>query len=409
MALDAFERARVQLVLNPTAQGAFFATLALRLRMVATDSVRTAATDGETLWYSPKFISELSPDEAIGVMCHEVLHCALRHQLRRDGRHPRVWNVAADLAINCIVVDSQFKLPGDCCFPSKGPFKNYPKGLSSEEYFELLEKDIEESGKGMPSPEEGEGSQGQGNGQGQGQGEGLPAAVAAQIAEIGRSTGAVVDSPHQSAAEKAAAEQSWQIALKAAAKAAQSRGNMPSGLAAFVEAATSQKVDWRNVLRRFIVETARHDYTWQRPNRRFVSAGLYLPSLRSEQLQPIAVAVDTSGSITEEMAKAFLAEITSICELEPVRLSVFFHTTDVYAKLEWTAAEGPLNLPELQTGGTSHIPVFAEIAALDEPPACVVCLTDLYTEFPADPCLPVMWATTGKQEAPFGDVLPIEV
>jgi hypothetical protein len=63
-----------------------------------------AADDGSRIVYNSAFVSELKPAELEGVLAHEVLHCALGHHCRRGEREPGLWNEAADLAINPIVL-----------------------------------------------------------------------------------------------------------------------------------------------------------------------------------------------------------------------------------------------------------------------------------------------------------------
>ena len=69
------------------------------------------ATDGSRIVYNPAFVDELKPAELEGTLAHEVLHCALGHQCRRGERDPRLWNEAADLAINPILLENGFTLP----------------------------------------------------------------------------------------------------------------------------------------------------------------------------------------------------------------------------------------------------------------------------------------------------------
>src|SRR5947199_2164 len=99
-ALRAVAAARARLILGRNAASAFFATLALRLVPAADDSIPTAATDGHALLVNPAFVLGLTPDELVGVVAHEVMHCALCHHARRAGREPARWNVACDLAVN---------------------------------------------------------------------------------------------------------------------------------------------------------------------------------------------------------------------------------------------------------------------------------------------------------------------
>ena len=101
-------RARTQLLLNQP----FFGTLCLRLKLEA-GSLPTMATDGRRIVYNAEFVEELKPAELEGVLAHEVLHCALAHQCRRGQRDPELWNRAADLAINPILIANGLKLPTD--------------------------------------------------------------------------------------------------------------------------------------------------------------------------------------------------------------------------------------------------------------------------------------------------------
>lgn len=57
---------------------------------------------------------------------------------------------------------------------------------------------------------------------------------------------------------------------------------------------------------------AKDDYSWARPNRMFVAAGAYLPAMYSENMGPIDVVIDTSGSITQELLNEFGSEIKAI-------------------------------------------------------------------------------------------------
>src|SRR5476651_1540989 len=99
-------RARTQLLLNQP----FFGTLCLRLKLAPGD-LPTMATDGRRIVYDPAFVDALKPAELEAVLAHEVLHCALGHHCRRGERDPRLWNEAADLAINPILIGNGFTLP----------------------------------------------------------------------------------------------------------------------------------------------------------------------------------------------------------------------------------------------------------------------------------------------------------
>jgi predicted metal-dependent peptidase len=92
------------------------------------------------------------------------------------------------------------------------------------------------------------------------------------------------------------------------------------------------QVDWREVLREFVQNTcAGSDYsTWRRPNRRYIGAGVYMPSGISEQIGEIVVAIDTSGSIGARELGAFLAEIKSVADtVHPEAIRILYWDTEV--------------------------------------------------------------------------------
>ena len=68
------------------------------------------------------------------------------------------------------------------------------------------------------------------------------------------------------------------------------------------------------MLRRLWSDTIPADYSWMRPNRRHVWAGLYLPGVIREGVGEIAIAVDCSGSVNARQLTLFEAEVRSILE-----------------------------------------------------------------------------------------------
>jgi hypothetical protein len=150
---------------------------------------------------------------------------------------------------------------------------------------------------------------------------------------------------------------------------------------------------------------------WAHPNRRFIAQDLYLPGLHSETLGTVAVAVDCSGSIDETLLAEFGSELQDILSCFPkTKLHTFYHDVDVHKEEVWSSEDGELKLSPVGGGGTSHVPVFERMAAMDEQPACIVCLTDCYTTYPtSDPGAPVLWACFGNDGAnpPFGRVIHV--
>ena len=379
-AARALAGARARLVLGRDARSAFFATLVLRLVPEPGWDLDTLATDGRVLRYHPPFVTGLSPDELAGVLAHEVMHCALAHPARRAGRDPERWNIACDLAVNPLLVSAGVVLPPTRLMPGEGTYAGLDPGKSAEEYSALL-----------PGPAAGGSEE-------------------TRVSGDPGGCGGVTDPAAGDPATSRQVEADWTVAVAQAQAAAAGRGPLPGGLGRAVDDALHPPADWRAVLREFVSSHARNDYSWVRPNRRFLAQGLYLPGLRSEELGDVVLAVDTSGSVGEQLLGVFASEANAVLASFDCTVTVLYHDTDVQKVQTWRSADGPLVLDPVGGGGTSHACVFDWLDRSGLAPACVVCLTDLDTEFPpTPPAVPVLWAVPGKApcDPPFGRVVSL--
>jgi predicted metal-dependent peptidase len=384
-AAQAISIARCRLVLGKDAKSAFFATLALRLIPEVRWDVETLATDGKQLVYNPEFINRCSPEEQIGLVAHEVMHLSLGHHARRGHRDMAQWNVAADLAINPLLIEAGFTLPSDGCVPGKGQYAKLPVGKSAEDYYNLLPNTTDgdcrnEAQNHNPCPDPG-------------------------------GCGGVLDPGDGSPAACKEAEGDAAVAVSQAERVAKQRGELPGGIARLVAQVLEPKVDWRETLRAFVSRFARNDYSWAHPNRRIIHQGLYLPGLRSEELGDVVLAIDTSGSIGGKVLERFASEAEGILQSYDCTVTILYHDAHIQHVQSWRSTDGPLVLEPKGGGGTDHHAVFDWIAEQDVDPACLVCLTDLASSFPdGPPTYPVLWATVdaGNLKAPFGMQVEID-
>lgn len=374
------QSARTSLVLDQP----FFGALALKLQIVEDPTRPTAWTDGARMGYNPAFVDSLTHDELLGVICHEVMHCACGHPWRRDGREPRKANVAMDYAINYVVESSGFRLP-------KGRLREAQWDGKSFEWIYARLPD---------QPQQGGGKKGKGG------------SGAADGSEPGPSEGGcdVQDAqPDGQDAADGASEADWQQAVQQAAVAAKARGTLPAVLDRFAAAVAQPRVDWKSVLRRFVQQAAKADYSWSRPNVRHMARGLYLPSLRSEAMGPIAVAVDTSGSIDAVLLAQFCAEVNAVAsEARPSSVTVIYCDAAVN-RIERFERDDVITMTPCGGGGTAFAPALNAAEAMEEPPVCLVYLTDLCGSHRAQPPeMPILWATTCPGAVPYGEVVSLE-
>ena len=388
------QKARTALLLDHP----FFGSLLYRLKDRESRAVKTMATDGVSLLWNPEFVETLSAATLAGTLAHEVMHPALHHHLRRSGRDPRRWNIACDYAINPLLIDAGLSLPEGVLIDNRF------RGISAEQIYNLLESEED------PDPN-GENDQQAGASSGSNAGPAGNEPTDPPVPETDGGIGQVVDAPLESEDSPSVEEQAreWEIAVKQAMTVAQQAGKVPAGLDRTMEGVAEATVNWRELLRRLWSETTADDYSWMRPNRRHLWRGLYLPGVVKEGVGEIVIAVDCSGSIGGRQLRLFEAEARSILEGQrPERVYVLYFDA-VVQKAEIYEAGQPIALNPVGGGGTEFGPCFKWVAERGIMPQTMVFLTDLYGSFPSDPpSYPVLWASTGRRQAPFGEVIPMQ-
>ena len=191
-----------------------------------------------------------------------------------------------------------------------------------------------------------------------------------------------------------AEEQTWDEAMHQAMNLARAEGKLPGGVEETVRNAHASTLDWRTLLRRHMTDAARRDYSWSFPNRRFIDGGLYLPSIRSEGIDAIAVIIDTSGSLPAQTLADFWAEVREVAtEIQPESVHILQVDAAVQDATEYAACDLPDEIVIKGRGGTDFRPGFAWLDEQDIQPSVCLYLTDmLCSSYPdAEPAFPVLW------------------
>jgi predicted metal-dependent peptidase len=366
-ALFKLTKARIALI----TEYPFYGALALRLRLVEEPSFPTLAVDGERMFYNPQFVNEvLTPNTTKAAIAHEVGHCIFEHIARRGDRNHMKWNMAGDFVINDHLLDSGFEL-GD------GWLHNPAwKNMTADHIYTLL-----------PDPPKG----------GKGPGVGDPG-------------GALCDIMDADVRQNPMAADEWKIAAVQAAMAAKQAGKLPANLERFIHDLTHPKADWRQILRRFIVELRKDDFSWMRPKKMMIPHGFYLPTLHSEGMGELKVVIDTSGSIDEKTLNAFGSEIQAIRDNVRPRITRIIYCDARVNHVDEFAAEDYLELKPYGGGGTDFRPPFELALEQGWRPAVGIYLTDGYGPFPdMPPDYPFLWCMTTDVEPPWGERVQIEV
>ena len=318
----------------------FFAALSRRIEKredmsIPTAGVRVCPDSAQfEMIYNPDFFASLPEEQVKGVLKHEFYHLIFEHVTSRkpEGINHKVWNICADLAINSHLVG---ELPDNCCMPGVGPFEGLPKGESAEWYLanfpERPESDNEGEGKGEP---------------GEGSGEGESFDDHSGWSEDG-------DSPAQQAANQMAKERLKQGMKEAAKEASQNPkgwGTMSAAVKKEIIKRLETKVDWRKVMRYFIKTSQRASRrsSVKRINKRYA----YIhPGKKVQRQAKIAIAIDQSGSVSDEMLASFFGELNKLAKLAEFTVIPFDTEVPEDKVFVWKKGQNK-NTERVSCGGT---------------------------------------------------------
>jgi predicted metal-dependent peptidase len=432
------EKQKIRVVLDHP----FFGSLLMRLIVEETESIPTMSTDGEYLWINPKFADSLPDDQLRAVLVHETMHPALGHNWRVKGMGQQIANEAADIIVNGMIEQynkdngNPFPLPAGCVRDASLENQSleevyrvllgrkHPGGQpgdkpedngkdksedKSEDKSDSGGSDSGDSGSDSDSDSDSGDSDGSDSGKPDSDGSGKPGPKTTKTNST-TPTGDFQSREDKPGDEPGTREQDWASSVVQAAITAQQMGKGSAFAKRFVaESIKPTDTPWQELLRAYLQEIAQNDYDWQRPDRRFIGSGLYLPSMHSDDAAgEVVFAVDTSGSINDKLLREFIAEGQEIMEtLRPKRMHVVYcdaaiNRVDVYEHGD------PLVANPCGGGGTDFRPVFNYVREHVQDCKVVVYLTDLMGCFPyTDPGVPTVWvkygAWTGR--APFGTVV----
>ena len=300
----------------------FFACLSRKIekredRSIPTAGVRVCPDSAQfEMIYNPEFLASLPEHEVKGVLKHEFYHLIFEHVTSRkpEGVPHKTWNIAADLAINSHLVG---ELPELACMPGVGPFENMPKLKSAEWYLKNITDDQ------VDQCQSGEGS-----------GDGEPGTGQLDSHDGWNEEGA---SPAQEAANQMAKERLKQAMKEAAQEASKSPngwGSVGGELKKEIMKKLESKVDWRKVLRYFIKTSQRasKSSTVRRINKRYA----YIhPGKKVQRQAKIAIAIDQSGSVSNDMLESFFTELNKLSKLAAFTVIPFDTQVDEKLVYEW--------------------------------------------------------------------------
>lgn len=358
------QKAVIDIMANPR-YVALAGILMVGSRRVEDDAEKcpTAYTNGRDEVYGRAFVDQLNDAELRFLVLHECYHKLYRHLTTwrwMYDENAQLANMACDFVINVKLVDDNTNdrfatMTGAL---QAGCYDDKYRAWDSAQVFNDLKKQAA-------------GGSGKSSGSGKGAG----------------ASGTGFDEHGWDDAQEMTADEKRELAREideAIRQGALMAGKMGTGGDRDMVELLKPQIDWREVLRDFITSTcAGSDYsTWRKPNRRYIGAGMYMPSGISERIGEIVVAIDTSGSIGIPQLSAFLTEVASIADtVHPEAIRVLYWDTAVCGD-EVYAGDDIANIVKSTKpkggGGTMVECVPQHLQDKQIKAQCVIVLTDGY-------------------------------
>lgn len=390
-------RARARVILRHP----FYATILMDMDVDMDAGLDADATvDGERVLFRPDYVADASDDDLFAAMKKAAVHVAYGHHLRQGKREQEIWNEATDQVAWHIMQHD-----GDA-MPSNATPQAEFADRSAEGIYQIMYQRRPPSGgggqgqgggSGQQAPQGGAGGPGQGSGGGQAPGQ-QPGASGPQNG-AGQGGGQMQVRPHAAPHETAKLEEA-----ERKRKQQVMRGQMAQKMAGqeniaaerLAEEIRSRQVPWEDKLHRYVDESARKDYSWRKPNRRFVHDGMYLPGEVPDGIGRLVLLMDTSGSISDFHLGVFQRELQNAVDAVQPDEVVVIHCDVAVQRVQRFQPGDKLDLTPVGGGGTDLD--LGLMRARKERPTVTLIFTDLvfYQQPKERVGGPVLWCVWGN-------------
>lgn len=345
---------------------------------VKDDPNMTAYTDGVNKHYGRAFVmKEVKTDQDMaGLVLHENLHVGLRQLIHNRDlfiEDRQRAGMAADYAVNDIIMNIKDKTL--VTLPDGGLYDPQYHNMSMREIYRLL-----------PPP----------NGGNSGSNPGGPG---------DKGSGYPEPLDEHDVSKDLTLEEVKDIDAKvdrAMREGALLAGRLGINLPRSITDMFIPKVDWREVLREYIMAATRgnDEYTWKAFDIPLLANDILQPTVENETIGEIVVAIDTSGSIGQDQINEFATELASICEsTRPDTVRVLWWDTMVHGVQTFTEKDyDKLHaLLKPQGGGGTRVGCVSEYVLRENIKAeCLLVFTDGYVETTPvwNVKVPTLWLVT---------------
>jgi len=354
----------------------YFGTLASKLELVLNDDIQAFKSDGKTLQYNSDFLENAELGEVEFILANGAMHSVLAHESRKSNRSGWLWQMATDFAINDMLVENGLEMPYGTQYRVRFA------GMYAEEIYAQLKDDILREDEGLEyDADDNDDVEDKEDKQTQEQ------QTAQEIQE-------------EILQEQLLAEEAISLLVSE-----YNRGELPTTIERFFTLDFLGKINWRDELKSALDRFHKDDYTLLPPNKKFLHMGIYLPSNVSQSFK-LVIAVDSSGSIDNELLSNFLGEVDFLMSLIQ-NYQIELIVCDEKIQSHKTFYSGDKLKIDVQGGaGTDFRHVFEFVEQEFDEVKLLLYFTDLDGKFPSKaPTYDVKWVTKKAKEIPFGELI----
>ena len=372
---DALKIAKITMMMQKNT--VFYTTILFSLKQIILSDIPTAATDGKRLLVNPAFFLDLTSNERITLLAHEILHVALDHMHRCGDRDPQPWNIAGDYVINGHLDHAGYTLP-------KGGLRDKQyDDKTTEQVYDILHKKNKQQIEDLLGK-----------------------------CTAGSMNGNDIQYPKDAApGQEVTQDEVTAIILRAQTQAkavGQPPGSIPGEIQIELAKIIRPALPWHVILQNYLTNLAKNDYSLRRPNRRFLPDH-YLPTPYSEAMTEVGVAVDSSGSVSDHDFNVFISKISEIQEtMQPKKITVVAFDTNIKSVQQLTEQENPFRKLKFTGRGGTNIQPILQWAAEHKPTVMLVFTDGKFNHKPpVDPRVPFIWLIhdNPKWTSDFGRVI----
>lgn len=369
--MDIIEKARYAIV----CENVFWTVMMGETKFVQTDQVKTAATDGKSIFYNPDYVKGLTRLEAMGLIIHELYHPLSEHLWRRGNRDHKQWNIAADLSINPMILEDGWHLPKGALIDSQYA------GKRAEIIYAMREQEKDKNNIVGDD------------------------AMTQQFDD--NELGDMIEAPEMSDEQKDQAIQEIRQRVAMAATMAEQAGQMEGALERLVKEILNPPVSLEEELERLYSNVVpEDDEDWSRRDSRIQD--FYAPSYSTERMGPVVVIGDTSGSVTDRDIQRCVGAIDILMStVNPEQIIVVWWDHGLQ-HIEVLEQGDPIVLHPKGGGGT-RMDAALEYVSNNYTPEAVIMVTDCETPWPKqEPEYPLIVLSTSSRTSPIGSTIHIK-